>query len=332
MGKALMRKDLSGQRFGKLLVLYVDEERSKDGKIYWWCLCDCGKIKSIQSTSLTRKNGGVKSCGCLRNSKQAIEKATITREKYPKDITGLKFGRLLVLRKTNIKSTRKSDKGAFLWECLCDCGKLCYYSRNYLIASNGVRSCGCLYVDSRGKTYKKYCEYDLTTYPFGIGYCSNGTHFFFDKEDYDKIKNYSWWYDGRYVCAHSLKDDCYTTEIIRLHRVVMDLNDREDINIDHKNLVRYDCRKSNLRRATDSQNGKNKDLKHLSSTGIVGVKQEPSGKYVATITVDYKTMRLGLFDTIEEAAEARCEAEIKYFKEFKFDQYAEKIDESLIFN
>lgn len=317
MAKALMRKDLTGMRFGKLVVLYVDEERSGNGKVYWWCRCDCGKLTSVQSTSLTRKKGGVKSCGCARNSKEAQEKARITRNSYPKDITGLRFGRLVVLRKTSTKSHKASDNGAYLWECLCDCGELCYYSRYALITPNGVKSCGCLYSDSRYEIGKKYCEYDLNTYEFGIGYCNNGTHFFFDKEDYEKIKDYCWWYDGRYVCAHTLEKDNYTTKIIRLHRVVMDIKDREDINVDHKNLVRYDCRKINLRKATDSENARNKDYSYLSSTGITGVRKEGK-KWLATIKTDKKNMRLGLFDTIEAAAEARIEAEIQYFGEFRY--------------
>lgn len=51
-----MRQNLTGKRFGKLVVLRIDEGRSKDGKVYWFCKCDCGSNeKSICSTSLTRK-------------------------------------------------------------------------------------------------------------------------------------------------------------------------------------------------------------------------------------------------------------------------------------
>lgn len=314
-----MRQDLTGKRFGKLTVLYIDEDRSKNGKVYWYCRCDCeSDPKSIRSTALTRKKNGTKSCGCARNSEDAKLKAIATRNKYPQDITGLKFGRLTVIKQTEMVSKRQSDNGAKLWECRCDCGKTCYYSRYSLITPNGVRSCGCLYYDTRSEISKKYCEYDLDTYSFGIGYCNNGTHFFFDKEDYEKIKDYAWWYDGRYVCAHSLRDDSYTTKIIRLHRVVMGVGDREDINIDHKNLVRYDCRKINLRRATDSQNAMNKDYGHLSKTGIVGVKQNKN-KWFADIKVDSQRIYLGSFDTLEEATEARIEAEIKYFGEFRYN-------------
>lgn len=243
----------------------------------------------------------------------------------------MRFGRLIVLRKTQIKSHKKSDNGSLLWECQCDCGEMCYYSRYALITPSGVRSCGCLYNDSRHVAAKKYCEYDLDTYDFGIGYCNNGTHFFFDKNDYEKIKEYSWWYDGRYVCAHSLKKDRYTTKILRLHRVVMDVEDRENIEVDHKNLVRYDCRKINLRKATTSENAMNKNCSYLSPTGIVGVRKENS-KWLASIKVNRQNIRIGLYETIEDAAEARLEAEIRYFGDFRYNpDEKDIIDETTIY-
>ena len=42
----------------------------------------------------------------------------------------------------------------------------------------------------------------------------------------------------------------------------------------------------------------------LSSTGIRGVTIEPSGRYRAVITINCTTKRLGIFDTVEEAAAA----------------------------
>lgn len=328
MPKVMMRKDLSGKRYGRLTVDCVDEKRTNNGDVYWWCNCDCGNRRSIRSTSLTRKKGGTKSCGCARNSSLAQMKARITHNSYPEDIRGYKFGRLTVIQKTTIKSQSKSDNGAYLFECLCDCGNTCYYSRYSLITPNGVRSCGCLYDDSRYTTAKKYNTYDLDNYDFGVGYCDNGTYFFFDKEDYDKIKEYSWWYDGRYVIAHSLKNDKYTTDTIRMHRVVMDIEDRENIVIDHINLIRYDCRKINLRKANATQNAINKDCSHLSSTGVTGVRKENS-KWLATIKCNKQKYRIGLYNTFEEAVDARRNAEIELFGAFRFDlSNKDIIDES----
>lgn len=61
--KTMKRIDLTGQRFGRLLVI---EEAGKDkqAKLLWKCLCDCGNVKIIRRCHL--RSGLTKSCGCLR--------------------------------------------------------------------------------------------------------------------------------------------------------------------------------------------------------------------------------------------------------------------------
>lgn len=54
--------DLTGQRFGRLVVVKESEHRIK-GNITWECLCDCGNRKDVIGKSL--KSGNTKSCGCL---------------------------------------------------------------------------------------------------------------------------------------------------------------------------------------------------------------------------------------------------------------------------
>lgn len=70
--------DLKGKRFGKLVVVGIDLERSNKGrKTYWECQCDCGNSKSIRSDSLTSKRiPKTESCGCLRleKSKENLKK------------------------------------------------------------------------------------------------------------------------------------------------------------------------------------------------------------------------------------------------------------------
>lgn len=56
-------KELSGQRFGRLVVLGRTEER-KYGNVIWLCECDCGAIKKINGASL--RSGRTYSCGCIR--------------------------------------------------------------------------------------------------------------------------------------------------------------------------------------------------------------------------------------------------------------------------
>lgn len=66
MSKKGVFKDLTGLRFGRLLVIKRAEDYiSKDGKgkVRWYCVCDCGDTKTVWSLSLV--SGNTKSCGCI---------------------------------------------------------------------------------------------------------------------------------------------------------------------------------------------------------------------------------------------------------------------------
>lgn len=56
--------DLTGNIFGRWTVLGRDETPRKTTNAFWFCLCECGSKKSIQSNTL--RNGISRSCGCLR--------------------------------------------------------------------------------------------------------------------------------------------------------------------------------------------------------------------------------------------------------------------------
>lgn len=56
------RKDLTGQRFGRLTVLgFVPTEGHRS---FWRCQCDCGKKTLVNGVKLTGNR--TKSCGCIR--------------------------------------------------------------------------------------------------------------------------------------------------------------------------------------------------------------------------------------------------------------------------
>lgn len=60
--------DLRGKRFGRLLVIGVDDRGTK--KTYWYCQCDCGNVKSIRSDALI--GGMTHSCGCMKHEQDKI--------------------------------------------------------------------------------------------------------------------------------------------------------------------------------------------------------------------------------------------------------------------
>ena len=58
-------EDLTGRRFGRLLVIGRSQEPSPF--VLWEVHCDCGQIRHVRSPKLTR--GEHVSCGCLRNER-----------------------------------------------------------------------------------------------------------------------------------------------------------------------------------------------------------------------------------------------------------------------
>ena len=88
------------------------------------------------------------------------------------------------------------------------------------------------------------------------------------------------------------------------------------IEIDHIDRDRANNRITNLRAATHSQNGFNVGVRSNNTTGIVGVSLHSGGKFLAKIRHQRQTIYLGLFPTLEEAAEARRSAEARLFGDF----------------
>ena len=57
-------KDITNQRFGKLVALNPTDER-KHGSIVWKCQCDCGNIHYVSTENLL--SGNTQSCGCIHS-------------------------------------------------------------------------------------------------------------------------------------------------------------------------------------------------------------------------------------------------------------------------
>ncbi len=140
---------------------------------------------------------------------------------------------------------------------------------------------------------------------------------YIDVEDYNKVKNYHWLLKKSktviYVVAH-LKD---STSMIRMHHVILNKPNYGMV-IDHKNRNGLDNRKNNLRITTQSGNSANSKLKNTSSSGYKGVsyQKDCDKKWVAKITLDYKSIHIGCFNTKEEAAKAYDKKAIELFGEF----------------
>jgi hypothetical protein len=125
--KERQTRDLTGQRFGRLIALKKvnKPEKSKRVNSFWLCKCDCGNEKIINMQELT--NGNTQSCGCkIHEPSHQLE-----------DLTGQKFGRLIVINRAE-----NSRNNRVRWLCKCDCGKETITASSNL--KNGtVVSCGC---------------------------------------------------------------------------------------------------------------------------------------------------------------------------------------------
>lgn len=127
--------DLTGQRFGKLVVIDRAPKTDK-GLTAWNCQCDCGN-KCIATTKRLR-NGSKKSCGCLSKIYKDVE-------------IGDKYNYLTVIG--------KSEKKKY-WVCQCDCGNTTEVLDS-LLKNGSTKSCGCL------KRRPSSRRLDLTNKKFG---------------------------------------------------------------------------------------------------------------------------------------------------------------------
>lgn len=223
------------------------------------------------------------------------------------DLTGKKFGMLTVIG----VDKGKNDFNKIYWNCVCDCGNYVSASTSSL-KDGSTASCGCKRaITLRNKT-KKYNEYSMCE-DYVIGYTTNtNKEFKIDKEDFEKIKNNAWRESPYGYIISSCK-----SQNIYMHRIIMDCPDNYEV--DHINHNKMDNRKSNLRVCSHQQNNYNKVISKYNTSGHTGVQWEKRfNRWRSRISVNGKDIHLGLFKEYEDAVKAREEAEIKYYKEFRY--------------
>lgn len=105
-------------------------------------------------------------------------------------------------------------------------------------------------------------------------------------------------------------------KIYQEHRIIMMLcfgHIPENAKIDHINHVRDDNRLVNLRFVTQGENLKNQSVSSKNTSGVTGVYfSKARKKYIAQIKANRQVHYLGCYNTLEEAAAARAEANLKF--------------------
>lgn len=221
-----------------------------------------------------------------------------------KDLKGLIFNELKVIDRAEDK-IEKNGRHTIMWTCECICGNYTTVDSQSL-KSGHTKSCGCRRNRHKGNNYDLSGEY-------GIGYTAKGDEFYFDLEDYDRIKGYTWYKNTQgYFCSIN------NGKNIRLHRLVMGLPDMI-YDIDHKKHNLFDNRKNQLRICKHSDNIHNHIQHKHNTSGETGVFFEKyTNKWKATIKYLNKNITVGRFSNFDEAVKARKEAEEKYFGEYSY--------------
>ena len=213
------------------------------------------------------------------------------------DLTGCRFGRLVVLK-------RGEDKK---WLCICDCGNE-KSTTGELLRTGRTKSCGCLRREANAERSVKWDNIKRKNYRLYntwraiISRCDNPT----DKKYPD--------YGGRGI---SLCKEWYDFDRF----VEWDKSNgySEDLTIDRKN-TNEGYSPENCRWETYSIQSHNTRLKKNNTSGVRGVNfNKRTGKWMVRLWVDGKRKSFGYFYDLEEAINARKEAEIKYLG-FQIDE------------
>ena len=226
------------------------------------------------------------------------------------DITEKRYGKLVVLERYGYTKNKR-----ITWLCQCDCGNTTVVV-GYNLTAGKTRSCGCMSgkkFDSNGIKRHMVNTYDLQSKEYGIGKTSSGAEFYFDKEDYDKIKDMNWHLSS---CGY-IKT---STPFMLMHRLVMG-EIPPNMCVDHINHNKVDNRKCNLRVVSNKENQQNKIQR--TNSGRVGVSwHRNKNLWFAHICLNGKLKHLGAFSKKDDAIKAREEAEVLYFGEYRFNPEA----------
>ncbi len=131
--------------------------------------------------------------------------------------------------------------------------------------------------------------------------------------DVDKVRDIAWTLDPRgYVAGRPAGFKTSTT----LHRwLILDGVAGKEV-VDHIDGEKLNNRRSNLRVCSQADNAKNTRLGRNNTSGAKGVSQDANGRWRARIWKDRREIRIGTFDTVEEAQAAYDKAAAEMHGEF----------------
>lgn len=207
------------------------------------------------------------------------------------DLTGKKLGYLEVL---GIKQSGKKRRS---YTCRCDCGKVLVMGHTRLVElpnRRPDRSCGCKEIPQKGYSLKEPRLYSL--WSAMKHRCSRKANDNYDRYGGKGIRVCEKWREDFESFFIWSKENGY----------------KEDLTLDRIDPSK-DYSPDNCRWVDYYTQAQNKGVSKRNKTGYTGVAKYKD-KYRAYITRDKERYYLGLFNSLEEAAKARKDAENKYKK------------------
>ena len=256
-----------GQEFGWLTVL-GEGNKTSYGSRRIRVKCRCGRIYDVSPDTFKRAE-----CKCHWCSNK------IKAQMRSLDLVGKTYGNYEVLAKVGT-----NEAGANLYQCRCTrCGSTSLRKQYDIIHYSKSGKCS-------------HCKpefYFVIKGTSAVGTLPSGDKFTIDAEDIPLVSEY-WWYkksDSDYIIA-DIKSHGKLIKRLRLHRFLLGVEDNIFI-VDHINRNPLDCRKSNLRVATQHQNCLNKRMRSSNTSGYIGVKNLNNGLFEACIMFNGQTISLG---------------------------------------
>lgn len=228
--------------------------------------------------------------------------------------SGQRFGSWTVISK-NEEESRKKKYSVYI--CRCDCGyRYIGNVRGYRLTngySKNCKNCGAI---KNGESRRIKNKYDLSG-SFGVGWTSNtNREFYFDKDQYEKIKDYTW----REHETTGYVTTSRNNKNVDLHRLVTNAKEGEIVDHIHGRETKMDNRSCNLRIVSKGQNNINVGIRSNNTSGVTGVSWHKTfGKWKSQIGYNGECIVLGYFKDFDDAVKARKEAEDKYYKDYSYD-------------
>lgn len=143
----------------------------------------------------------------------------------------------------------------------------------------------------------------------------------YDKRDQELISRYSWSLHSQGYAQTTING-----KTVLMHRLILGIVDKPDIEVDHRFHNRLDNRRSKIRPCTHSENRRNaRKLKESAHSQYKGIYND-LGRWHVQIMQDEKVKNLGRYNNEITAAKVYDNRAIEIFKEYAFVNFESSME------